>query len=85
MKPANFSSSPALSFSGRFIAFETSAALVDGDTNELTDFERGFNDIYKGGLNDIYRYDRITGQTTGVILGALIWTLRIRTTTTAKA
>ena len=38
------SSSPALSFNGRFIAFESSAGLVDGDDNDVS---------------DVYRYDRV--------------------------
>ena len=51
LPPADFdpslsalSSSPALSFNGRFIAFESSAALVDDDDNDVS---------------DVYRYDRV--------------------------
>ena len=38
------SSTPALSFNGRFIAFESSAAILDGDNNDV---------------RDIYRYNRV--------------------------
>ena len=53
---------PAISADGRYVAFQSVAQnLVPGDTNGATDRSQGL---------DIFRYDRVTGETQRVSVGS---------------